>query len=316
MKKSLYLTITLLLLLSLFANAASDPIKQMEESYRKGNYKKVLSIAIKAQRKNGTGYLKNIDFLHFKLSSQIHIHATLTGALISDYIALRKLDKRGKYYKNNIYADFKTELEGFCQKAIKNGNQELANSICKPLAAVGDTLDIYTCLYPKPKAKTYEEVYAYIKSYNYRSIDSIARRVGKKESIQAQALALTKGYKYDFQKVRAISAWITFNIKYDDSYTNYYAAETFRDLTGVCNGYALLFEQMCDYVKISGEKVSGKANNGDGTGYGGHAWNLLYMQGFHFYVDLTWATNKSNPEKMDEIYFCAPTNNLWKSHKF
>lgn len=77
----------------------------------------------------------------------------------------------------------------------------------------------------------------------------------------------------------------------------YFTPKTRKDVTGkeartlrglisgknVCAGYSMVFKEMMDRQGIECDYVSGKTKDG-----GGHAWNLLHINGKIFPVDLTW----------------------------
>lgn len=92
----------------------------------------------------------------------------------------------------------------------------------------------------------------------------------------------------DFQKAMAIHDWLTGNISYDYSYSNYFVEETIRDRSGVCQGYALCFLEMATYVGLEATFVGGTANNGTGSGNQSHAWNQVKIDGTWYNVDVTW----------------------------
>ena len=92
----------------------------------------------------------------------------------------------------------------------------------------------------------------------------------------------------EFEKAITIHDWLTFNIDYDLTYTHYYLEETLRDRTGVCQGYALSFQAMAEFAGLECAYVRGTADNGSGSGYQGHAWNRVKIDGTWYNVDTTW----------------------------
>ena len=92
----------------------------------------------------------------------------------------------------------------------------------------------------------------------------------------------------DFEKAITIHDWITYNIDYDQTYTNYYLEETLRDRTGVCQGYAEAFNSMAKWAGLECVFIGGFADNGSGDGYVGHAWNRVKIDGSWYNVDTTW----------------------------
>lgn len=98
----------------------------------------------------------------------------------------------------------------------------------------------------------------------------------------------------DFQKVLAIHDWLTFNIDYDYSYSNYDVASTLKTRKAVCQGYALTFEMMAEMAGLEAAFIGGTANNG--SGYQSHAWNRVKVNGTWYNLDATW-DDPSEPGK-------------------
>ena len=125
----------------------------------------------------------------------------------------------------------------------------------------------------------------------------------------------------EFEKVFTIHNWLTFNIDYDHSYTNYYAAETLRDRKGVCQGYAYAFREMCTLVGIETTIVGGTGTASDGSTES-HAWNQVKIGGVWYNVDVTWDDPSNGPNKDPDDhsgnrydYFLVSNNTLYKDHQ-
>ena len=124
----------------------------------------------------------------------------------------------------------------------------------------------------------------------------------------------------DFEKVFAIHNWLTFNIDYDHSYKNYYAAETLRDRKGVCQGYAYAFREMCTLVGIETTIVGGTGIAADGSSES-HAWNQVLLGGNWYNVDVTWDDPSNGPSKDPNDhsgnrydYFLVSNASLYRDH--
>lgn len=110
--------------------------------------------------------------------------------------------------------------------------------------------------------------------------------------------------KTDYEKCVEIMRWIAKNVKYDTHYAEHpeKPAKTQHphDMTGavldgycVCDGYAGVFYYMANAVGLH-------ALYDDGWAYGGgHAWNLVQIDGTYYYIDLTGCA--SNFDKNGEI---------------
>jgi len=158
---------------------------------------------------------------------------------------------------------------------------------------------------------------------DYSAADSVALNTKYNGDVVALTTALTKPFKDQFLKARAIFRWITDNIAYDNKYYNKYGYEgkeqkTFKckgdsatcDLKrqvweleyidhildqhkGVCQGYAMIFKKMCNLAGIDCEVVPGYTRTEYyeiGTmGNLDHAWNVVRLNSEYYLVDATWA---------------------------
>lgn len=123
----------------------------------------------------------------------------------------------------------------------------------------------------------------------------------------------------EFDMVLAIHDWITFNIDYDFTYSNFYVGETLRDGTAVCQGYALTFDMMAELAGIECIFIGGEATNSSGQ-TGGHAWNQVKVDGVWYCIDTTWddpaSENKdrNNHSSNRYDYFLLSNETFDKNH--
>ena len=73
----------------------------------------------------------------------------------------------------------------------------------------------------------------------------------------------------------------------------------------VCEGYARAFQYALDTVGIQAQTVTGTAG-------GGHAWNLVRIDGNYYYIDLTW--NDQTPSAIYHTYFNLPESEMERTH--
>lgn len=106
----------------------------------------------------------------------------------------------------------------------------------------------------------------------------------------AKAKELAKGKNTDQEKVKAIYAYITANIAYDDkladNVTTDYLPSIDRTLTtkkDICYGYSALFAAMLRSLDIPTKLVMGDSEYVDVY----HAWNEVYLNGKWVIVDTT-----------------------------
>lgn len=116
-----------------------------------------------------------------------------------------------------------------------------------------------------------------------------------------------------FDIVTYLSEIITRNIMYDPEYflmankgvqipkvigeqdkSDYYDRSLRGVLTrkSVCAGFAIIFKELANRNGIDCKYVSGAAYSVDGVYRGGHAWNLIRIDGVIYPLDITWKNTK------------------------
>lgn len=114
----------------------------------------------------------------------------------------------------------------------------------------------------------------------------------------------------DIQKARAIFTWVASNIKYDvyfNSATCYDADGTWKQRSGVCQGYALLYNELAKAAGLNAEYVRGFSKNNSykfGDEFGSHGWSLVHLPGRDLLLDPCWgAGNADTVRKTFEFDF-------------
>ena len=128
--------------------------------------------------------------------------------------------------------------------------------------------------------------------------------------------------KTDYEKCVEIMRWIAKNVKYDTHYAEHpeKPAKTQHphDMTGavldgycVCDGYAGVFYYMANAVGLH-------ALYDDGWAYGGgHAWNLVQIDGTYYYIDLTGcASNFDKDGEINSEFLWGSENITFKTEYF
>ncbi|KFP82691.1 Kyphoscoliosis peptidase, partial [Acanthisitta chloris] len=173
-----------------------------------------------------------------------------------------------------------------------------------------------------------------------KKLDDYALKVDVKTSVEELVKALLKHARTDLEKVRAIWMWICHHIEYDvvgyhnKSQRSSEPRDVLRRGKSVCEGYAVLFEQMCSIAGIQCKKLSGHAK-GYGykigktfTGDSDHAWNAVYLEGRWHLLDSTWGSGSVDDSftkftyRYNEFYFLThpalfinnhfPDNSNWQ----
>jgi transglutaminase/protease-like cytokinesis protein 3 len=162
----------------------------------------------------------------------------------------------------------------------------------------------------------------------------------------SSAEELSKFISRDFTseegKVRAIYTWIIRNVAYDPeeykqfnyNFKNYRERNSKEEITrkkviqrtlekgiAVCEGYAMLFERLCELQGVSNYLVRGdiKSNFNDiGRPFKKvHMWNVAMIDGQAFLFDPTWGAGKYNGKFVREpsyFYYKTPPEQLIKTH--
>lgn len=107
------------------------------------------------------------------------------------------------------------------------------------------------------------------------------------ERITAQAGQIIAGLTSDYEKAKAISAWVSENILYDFAYIGVSSPEVILDSRrAVCEGYAQLTEALLQAAGIPARYIDGPAYGM--FGWDPHAWNMAFVDERWIWIDNTW----------------------------
>ncbi|MCI3918666.1 DUF5050 domain-containing protein [Paenibacillus sp. TRM 82003] len=119
------------------------------------------------------------------------------------------------------------------------------------------------------------------------------------------------------EKVKALHDYVVLNTAYD--YENYLndaiPSESYTEYgililgTGVCQGYAVTMQLLLDMIGVENYYLSGTA------GGGGHAWNIVVLDGTYYHLDATWndpVPNRAGYVRYD--YFLISDEAMAKDH--
>jgi hypothetical protein len=163
-------------------------------------------------------------------------------------------------------------------------------------------------------------------SQNLKEVDSLIQvmKYDKSLSLDELTIKITKPFKNNTDKTRAIFDWIADNIEYDykdyedNTITNKQVQPdvVFQKRKGVCEGYSNLFRYMLDYCDIENEVIRGYGRNNLKTIFvnkPNHAWNSVKLNGKWYLFDVTWARDTLK-KKVDYFYFKTNPNIFILSH--
>jgi len=190
----------------------------------------------------------------------------------------------------------------------------------------------------------------------FKNVDKLVLAMKKRnKKVPILAKEITAPFTTEEEKVRAIFIWITNNIAYDcvtyhnkktpqgnlsyktpeelqdklNKYYYNYSMLVLRNKKAICDGYAILFREMCKEVGIECEFVEGRASenkdkikklrrrNNFSTN---HTWNKVKINEVWYYVDVTWASGYCDKpvkrffKKYNAYYFLTPVDKLYATH--
>lgn len=170
---------------------------------------------------------------------------------------------------------------------------------------------------------------------DFSKVDAHARSVPFPERPNVAFLTrdLVADFKTEKEKVRAIYVWIADHIRYDlKTGTDHHAdaeavlekqkpASVLKSGKAICEGYSNLFSAMCAVAGLTEIQASGYSKNDDGkVRPGGHAWNLVRVDGAWGLIDVTWGAGAVDEQtgkyrqKFSEQYFLASPEVFIEDH--
>lgn len=166
---------------------------------------------------------------------------------------------------------------------------------------------------------------------NKKKIDQRARKAPKKWHQDLPKLTdyLTSEADNDFEKVRAIYAWIVSNISYDHKVIadnskriNKNIGDILRRQKAICMGYADLFEAMAKLAGLEAATVDGyskgTATSVPDLSEPDHSWNAVKLGGDWYLLDATWgsslAQNDLDYTTINEDYYLSAPSVFLETH--
>lgn len=162
------------------------------------------------------------------------------------------------------------------------------------------------------------------------------------QNVEELSRLITRDFIAPEDKVRAIYSWIIQNIAYDPdeykqfnfSFKNYrernvkeqktrenIIKRTLQKGVAVCEGYAMLFEKLCELQGIPNYLVRGDTKAGFqdiGRAFKkSHMWNVATIEGRSYLFDPTWGAGKYNRKFIKDpsyFYFKTPPDLFFKTH--
>lgn len=178
---------------------------------------------------------------------------------------------------------------------------------------------------------------------DYERVDAIIQLYPKHcDTPEELSDFITRDFETDEDRVRAIYSWLIQNIVYDpDEYKKFdYSFSQYRERNekeeetrekiihrtlqkglAVCEGYAMVFERLCELQGIDSYLVRGdtKSNFDDiGRSFNTvHMWNVAYIDGSPYLFDTTWGAGKYHNRFIKDTsyyYFKTAPESFIKTH--
>lgn len=119
----------------------------------------------------------------------------------------------------------------------------------------------------------------------------------------------------DFDKALYVFETLIENVDYNtDSEENQNILSVFLYRSTVCQGYADSAWYLLDKLGIKNTIITGTANGES------HAWNLVYLDGAYYYMDVTWGNSKymdgknDTAKRVNYAYFAMTTEEISQNH--
>lgn len=136
--------------------------------------------------------------------------------------------------------------------------------------------------------------------YSFNNIDDFIFNSQPDQFASFENLAnyLTQQFDDKRSQVRSIYTWIALNISYDQKSTfpphqnKQQANDVWKNRVAVCEGYANLFQDMCEIAGIESRVIKGYVRDIDGNEmrFPNHAWNSVKIDGKWQLLDVSWAS--------------------------
>ncbi|HEY0030802.1 MAG TPA: transglutaminase domain-containing protein [Bacteroidia bacterium] len=195
-----------------------------------------------------------------------------------------------------------------------------------------------------------------VAAVKFKKVDDFVLKMKRRNKpIPILAKEITAPFQTEEEKVRALFIWMTNNIAYDcvayhaksapagnfsyktkeelitklDKYYYNVAMLALRNKRAVCEGYAVLFKELCKAAGINCLLVEGRASENKDkikklrnrkSFSTNHTWNKVEINGSWYYVDVTWASGycdkpvKRFYKKFNSAYFLSPLDKLYPTH--
>lgn len=229
-----------------------------------------------------------------------------TGTELSNSVkSQEELTERFYYYLSHWETNFEvhyvgstTDIEAMIQNAID--------------AASNRDLYIYGHLAERKIEYEYSKFDAKIKVHQ-TYLTNLAQEAVVDQKVSEILSTIEHHSMSDFQKVKFVNDYIVKNTEYstESSASPHSAYAVLQESKGVCQGYALLALKMLLELGVETQYVVGEVYTG------GHAWNLVKVDGNWYHLDTTW--NDPTPDRKNMVryeYFLVDDSRMKVDHSW
>lgn len=165
-------------------------------------------------------------------------------------------------------------------------------------------------------------------------VDKALSDLPKRESVEEKdmcAAMVNEKLKYSLtqgESAYLVYKWLSENIDFDCYALNHGDIDhselgTYNKGKGVCSGYSMIFETMCEYLGLETEYVVGYSKGsdfipGEKLKQADHAWNSVKIDSSYYLVDTTWGAGgcvgDDYKKHFIDFYFCPDPERFIRSH--
>ncbi|MCR4904300.1 MAG: hypothetical protein K6A23_15685 [Butyrivibrio sp.] len=237
--------------------------------------------------------------------------------------AYEQLDDEGKNLYTEIYSVLTSLGEDVVVSTLDKGDIKTAFNYC-----MADHPEIfYVTGYTYKEYTLGDEIQkiSFSGTYTYNESE-IKNRQNKIDSYVAACLAGIDSNADQYSKVKYVYEYIINSTDYvADAEDNQNICSVFINNKSVCQGYAKAAQYLLNKLGIESVLVTGTVQDSSGS-WGGHAWNLVNIDGQYYYVDTTWGDASYQTQSGDigdnqriptinYFYLNVTTDELSKTHR-
>lgn len=256
-------------------------------------------------------FIKETDLEDIKNLSNLVDNKSIKN---DDEFLSEDIDFDTSYYP--YYGMIDTKYQGLYKQIYENAlnvNESFTPNIVIHKDNVGDIIE--AVMYDHPELFWVENEYSYkydisgncfkiILKYNELAYNNFEENKQLFTSAADELIELVQSYSSDLKKERVVHDKLVDILQYkSNAYLNQSAYSALVNHSSVCAGYSKAFQYIMTKLGIPCYYVTGYSS-------GDHAWNIIYIDGYYYNVDLTWDNTGYNRY----AYFNKSDSDFSKTH--